>query len=142
MRPKMTAVQVHDFFDGYARAFANGDIDGICARWDYPALLVFEGQQVSLDREAFRCNAVRLCAFYTAQGMAHAEKDIIGFVPLTETTAAVRTKDRLYDEAGAVIAEWEHAYLMSETPTGIKAAAALPDGERRAWRERGTPLSV
>jgi hypothetical protein len=50
MRPKMTAVQVHDFFDGYARAFANGDIDGICARWDYPALLVFEGQQVSLGK--------------------------------------------------------------------------------------------
>jgi hypothetical protein len=74
--------------------------------------------------------------------MARADKEIIGFVPLTDSTAAVPTKDRLYDAAGALIVEWEHAYLMSNTPTGIKVAAALPDGERRAWQERGTPLSI
>jgi hypothetical protein len=138
----MTAVQVHDFFRGYVEAFVGGDIDGICARWDYPALLVFEGRQVSLDREGFRRNAVRLCAFYAAQGLARAEKDVIGFVRLTETTAAVRTRDRLYDAAGMTIAKWEHAYLVSDTPAGLKAAVALPDGEHRAWRQRGTPLSI
>ena len=138
----MTAVEVDDFFVGYVQAFVSGDIDGICARWDYPALLVFEGRQVSLDSESFRRNAARLCAFYVTQGMARAEKSVIGFVRLTETTAAVRTSDRLYDAAGMLIAEWEHAYLMSDTPTGLKAAAALPDGEHRAWRQRGTPLSI
>ena len=136
----MTVRQIHDFFDGYVQAFARGDIDGICARWDYPALLVFEGRQISLDQEAFRRNAVRLCAFYAERGMARAEKDIIGFVPLTKTTAAVRTRDRLYDATGTLMAEWEHAYLMSDTASGIKAAVALPDDEHRAWRERGTPL--
>lgn len=138
----MTAIQAHNFFEGYVQAFVGNDIDGICGRWGYPAFLAFEGKQVSLDPEAFRRNAVRLCAFYAAQGMARADKEIIGFVPLTESTAAVRTKDRLYDAGGALIVEWEHAYLMSSTPTGIKVAAALPDGERRAWQERGTPLSI
>lgn len=138
----MTAIQAHDFFEGYVQAFVNNDVDGICARWGYPAFLAFEGQQVSLDSEAFRRNAVRLCAFYAAQGMARAEKEIIELVRLTESTAAVRTKDRLYDAAGTLIVEWEHAYLMSKTPTGFKVAAALPDGERRAWQERGTPLSI
>lgn len=74
--------------------------------------------------------------------MAHAEKEIIQLVRLTEATAAVRTKDRLYDAAGALIVQWEHAYLMSTTPAGIKISAALPDGERRAWQDRGTPLSI
>jgi hypothetical protein len=97
---------------------------------------------VALDREAFRHNLVRLCAFCDSQGLARAEKQVIGFVTLTETTAAVRTRDRSYDASGALIVEWEHAYLMSSTPDGIKVAAALPDGEHRAWRERGTPLSI
>lgn len=138
----MTAVQVHDFFEGYVRAFVDRDIDGICACWDYPAFLASGGRQVALDREAFRRNLVRLCAFYDSQGLARAEKSVIGFVTLTETTAAVRTRDRLYDAPGALIAEWEHAYLMSATADGLKVAAALPDGENRAWRERGTPLSI
>jgi hypothetical protein len=138
----MTAVQVHDFFKGYVQAFVERDIDGICARWDYPAFLAAGGRQFALDREAFRRNLVRLCAFYDAQGLARAEKDVIGFVTLTETTAAVRTRDRVYDVSGALIVEWEHAYLMSDTADGLKVAAALPDDEHRAWRERGTPLSI
>ncbi|HTR84406.1 MAG TPA: hypothetical protein VMI56_07990 [Reyranella sp.] len=136
----MTAVQVHDFFKGYVRAFVDNDIDGICARWNFPALLASGGRQVALDREAFHRNAVRLSAFYVAQGLARAEKDVIGFLSLSETTAAVRTRDRLYDRTGTLIVTWEHAYLMSDTPAGIKVAAAMPDGEHRAWRERGTPL--
>jgi hypothetical protein len=138
----MTAVQIDDFFTGYVRSFVERDIDGICARWAYPAVLASGGRQWALDREAFRHNLVRLCAFCDSQGLARAEKQVIGFVTLTETTAAVRTRDRLYDASGALIVEWEHAYLMSSTPDGIKVAAALPDGEHRAWRERGTPLSI
>lgn len=63
----MTAIQAHDFFEGYVQAFVHNDIDGICARWGYPALLAFDGRQLALDADAFRRNAVRLCAFYAAQ---------------------------------------------------------------------------
>lgn len=138
----MTAGQIHDFFTGYVQAFVDRDLDGICARWTYPAVLAHSGRQFALDREAFRHNLVRLCGFYDAQGLARAEKDVIGFVTLTGTTAAVRTRDRVYDAAGTLMAEWEHAYLMSDTADGLKAAVALPDDEHRAWHERGTPLSI
>jgi hypothetical protein len=136
----MTTGQVQAFFSDYVQAFADQDIDRICSFWGYPAFMVFDGRQIVFDTGAFRTNAVRLCAFYAAQGMTHAEKDVIELVRLTDTTAAVRTRDMLYDANGELVAEWEHAYLLSDTSEGIKVAAAMPDGEVRAWRERGTPL--
>jgi hypothetical protein len=136
----MTTAQVETFFKDYVRAFSNQDIDEVCLSWSYPAFMVFGGKQVARDTESFRSLVVRLCAFYTAQGMKRAEKELIDLVPLTETTEAVRTKDMLYDADGKIVTEWEHAYLLSDTAVGIKIAAAMPDGEHRAWCERGTPL--
>jgi hypothetical protein len=136
----MTAARVHKFFKDYVQAFVDPDIDRICSLWGYPAFMVFEGRQVTLDNEAVRRNAVRLCAFYSARGMSRAEKEVIDLVRLTNTTAAVRTRDTLYDASETIMVEWEHAYLLSDTAEGIKVAAAMPDGERRAWQERGTPL--
>ena len=36
---------------------------------------------------------------------------------------------------------WPTPVALVETADGIRIAAALPDNEVRAWRERGTPLS-
>jgi hypothetical protein len=137
---KMTAAQVDTFFQGYADAFSREDVDEICALWDYPAFMSYDGRQAVLDREQFRRNTISLCAFYRARGLARAEKQVLELARLTPTTASVRTEDRLYDAAGKLIAEWEHVYLLSATADGIRAVAALPDNELRAWRERGTPL--
>jgi len=68
--------------------------------WGFPAFMTFEGKQLIFDDDAFRNNAVRLCQFYAAQGMAHAEKDVLELVQLTTTTAAVRTMDRMYRQMG------------------------------------------
>jgi hypothetical protein len=134
----MTATQVHTFFQEYVRAFVDHDIDRICSMWGYPAFMTFDGRQLVFDSEAFRHNAVRLCRFYTAQGMARAEKDVIDLVQLTATTAAVRTRDRLYKANGMMLTNWEHAYLLVEAPQEIRIAAAMPDDENRAWRELRT----
>jgi hypothetical protein len=139
---QMTAAQVDTFFKDYVRAFVDQDIDRICSFWGYPAFMVFEGRQAALSDKAFRSNAVRLCAFYAVQGVTRAEKEVIFLMRLTDTTTAVRTRDMLYDAGGKIIAEWEHAYLLSDTAEGIRVAAAMPDGEVRAWRERGTPLGA
>jgi len=136
----MTAAQVDDFFQGYAEAFSREDVDEICALWDYPAFMSYEGRQAVLDKDQFRQNTFALCAFYRAQGLARAEKQVLDLARLTPTTASVRTEDRLYNAEGDLIAAWEHVYLLSQTAHGIKAVAALPDNELRAWRERGTPL--
>ncbi len=136
----VTAAQVHGFFKDYADAFSSGAIDRIQAAWSFPAFMCHGGKQTVLDSEAFRANAVKLCAFYAAQGVVRADKEILELSRLTETTASVRTADVLRDAGGGVVAEWEHVYLLVETADGIRVAAALPDNEMRAWRERGTPL--
>jgi hypothetical protein len=136
----MTAAQVDAFFKGYAEAFSREDVDEICALWDYPAFMSYEGRQAVLDRDQFRKTTFALCAFYRARGLARAEKQVLELARLTPTTASVRTEDRLYNSTGELIAAWEHVYLLSDTAQGIKAVAALPDNELRAWRERGTPL--
>lgn len=136
----MTAAQVHDFFKDYADAFSAGAIDRIQASWAFPAFMCFGGRQMVFDSAAFHANAVKLCAFYAAQGVARADKEVLELNRLTETTASVRTADTLRDADGGVVAEWEHVYLLVETADGIRVAAALPDNEVRAWRERGTPM--
>jgi len=100
----------------------------------------YGGRQAVLDRDQFHHNTLALCAFYRAQGLARAEKQVLELSRLTATTASVRTEDRLFDAAGGLIAEWEHVYLLSATADGIKVVAALPDNELHAWRELGTPL--
>jgi len=136
----MTAAQVDAFFQNYAAAFSREDVNEICALWDYPAFMSYDGRQAVLDRDQFRQNTVALCAFYRARDLARAEKQVLEIARLTPTTASVRTEDRLYNSGGALIADWEHVYLLSDTPNGIKAVVALPDNELRAWRDLGTPL--
>jgi hypothetical protein len=136
----VTAAQVQTFFKDYADAFSARSVERIQALWSFPAFMCFGGRQMALDSEAFRANTVKLCAFYAAQGVARADKEVLELARLTETTASARTADILRDADGNVVAEWEHVYLLVETADGIRAAAALPDNEVRAWRERGTPL--
>jgi hypothetical protein len=128
----MTTAQVETFFKEYVQAFTDQDVDKVCSSWAYPAFMVSEGRQMTLDSEAFRSLVVRLCTSYTRQGMKRAEKELLDLVPLTETTAVARTRDVLYDSDGEIVAKWEHAYLLSDTDEGIKVAAAMPDGEHPA----------
>jgi hypothetical protein len=136
----MTMADAEAVFAGYAKAFTEMDVDEVCARWSYPAFMAGRGKQASLDEAAFRQNAVALCAFYSAQGVARAEKQVLELARLTETTSTVRTADTLFDARGDLVAAWEHVYLLTETPAGVRVAVALPDGELAAWRSRGTPL--
>jgi len=136
----VTAAQVHSFFKDYADAFSSGSVDRIQASWSFPAFMCFGGRQTVFDSEAFRANAVKLCAFYAAQGVVRADNEVLELSRLTDTTASVRTACVLRNAEGGVVAEWEHVYLLVETSDGVRVAAALPDNEVRAWRERGTPL--
>jgi len=136
----MTAAQVHMFFKDYADAFSARSVERIQAAWSFPAFLCHSGRQAAFDSEAFRANTVKLCAFYTAQGVVRADSDVLELSGLTETTASVRIAYALRDARAKVVAEWEHVYLLTETVDGIRIAAALPDNEIRAWRDRGTPL--
>jgi len=131
----MTVPQVRTFFDDYVAAFTDRDIYRICMMWAYPAFMAFEGRQLTFDAPSFKANVERLCHRYTERGMARAEKDVVDLVPLTATTAAVTTNDRVYREDGTLLATWKHAYLLNESDSRISIIAAMPDDENRAWRE-------
>jgi hypothetical protein len=136
----MTATQVETYFHDYAAAFSRFDVDAVGDLWAYPAYMVGRGKRAVLDAEQFRINTMGLCAFYKYQGMARATKRVLDFTPLTATTASVRTADQILDADGQPIIAWEHVYLLSDTPDGIKAVTALPDNELDAWAARGTPM--
>jgi hypothetical protein len=128
------------FFAAYAEAFGRGDVDALCAMWAYPAYVAARGRRAALDAAGFRDNLVRLCAFYEAQGVASAEKRVVAEEALFPGLRLVRTADRLTGADGAEIAAWEHCYLLSDTSQGLRAVAAMPDGELDAWQARGTPM--
>ena len=132
--------EIARFFDSYAEAFSRGDAEAVAALWAFPAFFVARGKRAALDEAAFRANTEAILAFYRAQGVARAEKRLIGAEPLFDGLWLARTADRLVDAGGATIAEWEHAYLLSRTDSGLRAVAAMPDAELDAWTARGTPL--
>jgi hypothetical protein len=136
----MTASEIDNFFQSYAAAFSRRDVDAICGLWDYPGFMSYQGKQAVLEREAFRRNTESLCAFYAARGLARAEKQVLEIGRLTDTTASVRTADTLFDAQGELITRWEHVYVLSETAQGLKAVAAFPDNELKAWRDLGAPM--
>jgi hypothetical protein len=132
--------EIERYFDDYAEAFSRGDVDAVCALWAYPAFFVARGKRAALDEAAFRANTEAILAFYRARGMARAEKRVLAADTLFDGLWLARTADRLLDAEGLVIAQWEHTYLLSRTASGLRAVAAMPDGELDAWQARGTPL--
>jgi hypothetical protein len=100
------------------------------------------GQAAALDETQFRDNVEALCAFYARHGLARATKRVLGFNELSRTIASVTTEDRLYDASGAEIANWRHAYFVSEGGGELHVIAALPDAELDAWEARGTRLGT
>jgi hypothetical protein len=114
--------EIARFFDSYAEAFSRGDAEAVAALWAFPAFFVARGKRAALDEAAFRANTEAILAFYRAQGVARAEKRLIGAEPLFDGLWLARTADRLVDAGG------------------LRAVAAMPDAELDAWTARGTPL--
>ena len=128
------------FFAGYSEAFSRGDVASICSLWAFPALFVARSNRAALDEEAFRANTEAILAAYRERGVARAEKKVLAAEQLFDGLWLVRTADRLTDAGGRDVASWEHCYLLSRTGEGLRAVAAMPDGELAAWRAKGTPL--
>lgn len=136
----MTHAQVQALFDDYAEAFARADVARICRHWAYPAYFSARGKRAALDEAAFRANTGTLCRFYAAQGVAGAAKSVLAVDELVAGLAFVRTADRLTGADGAIVAEWRHGYLLSDTADGLRIVMAMPEEELDAWQRRGTPL--
>ena len=137
----MTPKSIEDFFEKYAAAFSQGDVEKISGLWKLPAFISARDQSAYLtDAQAFRKNTEALIAFYAEQGLARARKTVVSIDELCEDLAVVTTWDECFDASDHIITQWRHAYLVRETSAGIRAIAAVADSELNAWSARGTPL--
>jgi hypothetical protein len=136
----VTLKEVQILFDDYAEAFSSGDVDRVCSHWAYPAFFAARGRSAALSEDEFRKNTAALDDFYRAQGVARATKTVLCLDEQFPGLAFVRTADKLTGGDDTLVAEWEHGYLVSETVSGLKVVAAMPDQELDAWERRGTPL--
>jgi hypothetical protein len=131
------------FFQLYASAFSECDVDKITSLWSFPAYISAEEQAaVYVDAGAFRDNTEKLCDFYKSMGLVVAKKDVLTIEELYSGIVVARTKDELYDSDGKLIAHWEHVYLLRNTDSGWRAITAVADGEMAAWRAKGISLGA
>lgn len=138
----MSSAEAKAFFEAYADCFTRGDSAGVLAHWALPAFISGCGNRSGVFTEAddFVANTQKLCEFYSGQGVARADKTILGVQSPYEDVALVRTSDRLSGEDGKMIAKWEHFYMLRRHDVGWRIFLAVADGELAAWEARGTPL--
>lgn len=136
----MTHAQVQDFFTAYAKAFMRQDGAALAAAWSFPALISGPGAALACDDALFRRNVDNLFGFYARQGVADASATVAAVQILSPGVVLSQTRYAMFAADGAVIAAWDTPYLLRDGPNGLRAFAAVSDGEVAAWAARGTPL--
>jgi hypothetical protein len=136
----MTHAQVQDFFTVYAAAFMRQDSAALAAAWSFPALISGPGAALACDEAVFRRNVDGLFGFYDRQGVAGASATVEAVHPLSPGVVLSHTHYVMLSADGAPIAAWDTQYLLRDRGNGLRAFAAVSDGEVAAWAARGTPL--
>ena len=136
----MTRDEVQSFFTAYAAAFVRQDSAALAAAWSFPALISGPGGALACDETVFRRNVDGLFAFYARQGVAGAVASVKGIEPLGPSVILSHTHYAMLAADGGTIAAWDTQYLLRDRGEGLRAFAAVSDGEVAAWAARGTPL--
>jgi hypothetical protein len=129
-----------DFYARYADAFMRQDTDALVAAWSFPAAITGPTGNKMFDAMAFRRNVEALFGFYQRQDVAKATADVAAMHPLGDGVVLGQIDYAMFTAAGAPVAAWQTPYLLRDAGAGLKAFAAVADGEIAAWAARGTPL--
>ena len=125
----------------YVTAFSNYDAPGISSHWTFPALIVSSGRSLTFkSAEHFDQNTSALLGFYKTQDVYRAVRSMIDYLPMNPETVSMTVADQMLTKDGAVIVEWQAAYVLQVIDGKWRAVMALADGEVAAWEKRGTPL--
>ncbi len=125
----------------YVGVFSDYDAPAISQHWAFPNVVVQAGRRFSFKQaEDFTANTEKLLSFYRAQGVAKAERALLGHMAMAEDIASIEVEDRMVDASGALIAGWKAAYVLQRIDGDWRAIMAVADGETAAWAARGTPL--
>ncbi|WP_062012995.1 hypothetical protein [Aureimonas sp. AU4] len=127
------------FFADYVDAFARRDADALSELWEPVGLFPSPGGNFAMPREAFRAHCVTLMDFYRRQGVARPTGELLSAGELFPGVAEARMAYRMEGEAGELIAEWEHVYILRRSDRW-RVSLTIADGEMAAWAARGAGL--
>jgi ketosteroid isomerase-like protein len=131
--------EIAAFFVSYIDAFANNDADALSQLCDPVGLFPSPTGNFAMERDAFRAHCVTLMDFYRQQGVTKPVGALLSAVELFPNVAQARMAYRMLGEGDALIAEWEHVYILRRTD-GWRVSLTIADGEMAAWTARGAQL--
>jgi hypothetical protein len=128
--------QIAAFFADYTDAFAREDADALAEMWDEVGLFPTPAGNFAMERAAFRDHCAGLMAFYRRQGVHKPEGRLVCAVELFPGVVQARMAYRMLGEAGAVVAEWDHVYILRRHDRW-RVSLTIADGEMAAWQALG-----
>ncbi len=127
------------FFAEYVEAFARSDADALSELWEPVGLFPSPGGNFAMPREAFRDHCVTLMDFYRRQGVVRPSGELLTASELFPDVAEARMAYRMLGEGGALIAQWEHVYILRRNERW-RVSLTIADGEMAAWAALGAQL--
>lgn len=127
------------FFADYVEAFTRNDATALSELWDAVGLFPSPTGNFAMERHAFRAHCVGLMEFYRRQGVERPEAELLSATELFPNVAQARLAWRMRGKDNAIIAEWEHVYILRRTDRW-RVSLTIADGEMAAWEARGARL--
>jgi hypothetical protein len=127
------------FFAEYVDAFARNDADALSELWDEVGLFPSPTGNFAMERAVFRDHIVNLMEFYHQQGVVRPEGRLLAAAELFPGVAEARMAYRMVGRDEAVIAEWEHVYILRRTDRW-RVSLTIADGEMAAWAAKDAQL--
>ena len=131
--------EIASCFASYVDAFARRDAHALSELGDPVGLFPSPTGNFAMPREAFRDHCVTLMDFYSKQGVVQPLGELLSAVELFPNVAQARMAYRMQGEEDALIAEWEHVYILRRSDRW-RVSLPIADGEMAAWAARGTQL--
>lgn len=127
--------ELETFFASYVEAFARDDAEALSQLWDPVGLFPLATGNFSMERPAFRAHCVKLMGFYRRQGVVKPVGKLLSATELFPNVAEARMAYQMLGEGDAVIAEWEHIYILRRHEQW-RVSLTIADGEMAAWGDR------
>ena len=131
--------EMEAFFTSYIAAFRNDDADAISELWETVGLFPSPNGNFAMERDAFRQHCKGLLDFYRKQGVATPTGELLSAEMLFPNVAQARMAYRMLGEDGAVIAQWEHVYILRKSD-GWRVSLTIADDEMATWMALGAQL--
>ena len=131
--------EIAAFFTSYIDAFARHDADALSDLWEPVGLFPSPTGNLAMPREVFREHCVILMDFYREQGIVQPLGELMSAVELFPNVAQARMAYRMLGDGEALIAEWEHVYILRRSDRW-RVSLTIADGEMAAWAALGAQL--